>query len=184
MRTFRETLDALRADFAVNTATEPRVTLVIWRLGQTGHVRRDALGFALRRTHGLLNAVWTRSIIGADLPRSVPAGPGLRLPHEARGTILHPASRIGAGVTLYHQVTLGVRGGSQAPVLEDGAYVGAGAKLIGPITIGAGSSIGANAVVLADVPAGQTWVGVPARPVTRRAGTASTASATGAAEPA
>lgn len=168
MLTYRETVEALRADFAVNSATAARVTLVVWRIGQAGHGRRDRRGFALRRVHGVLNQVWVRGFIGADLPRSVSVGPGLRLPHEGRGVILSPFSSIGSGVTLYHQVTLGVAGSERAaPVLADGCYVGAGAKLIGRVTVGVGSSVGANAVVTHDVPDGQTWVGVPARPLRR-----------------
>ena len=168
MLSVREALERLRADFVVNPSPLPRVTLVVWRIGQAGHGRPGAGGFLLRRVHDALNHVWVRGFIGAELPRSVPAGPGLRIPHEARGVILSPFSEIGAGVTIYHQVTLGVRGGpTNAPHLADGAYVGAGAKLIGPVTVGRASSVGANAVVTHDVPDGEVWVGVPARPVQR-----------------
>jgi serine O-acetyltransferase len=157
----REVAATLRRDFAQNPAAEPRVTLTVWRVGQAAHGRRGVLFFLIRRLHGFLDLVWTRSMIGAELPRSVPAGPGLRLPHAGRGTILHPSTRIGAGVTLYHQVTVGVRGGGRAATIEDGVYIGAGAKIIGQITLGAGCRVGANAVVLKDVPGGGTAVGVP-----------------------
>lgn len=172
MKTFDQTVADLRADFAVNAGTAARVTLVVWRIGQAGHGRRDLTGFGLRRLHGVLNQLWTRGFIGADLPRSVHVGPGLRIPHEARGTVLSPFSQIGAGVTLYHQVTLGVRGRplDRAPHLADRSYIGAGAKVIGPVTVGVGSSVGANAVVTHDVPDGETWVGVPARPRVSRSG--------------
>jgi serine O-acetyltransferase len=63
-------------------------------------------------------------------------------------------------------VTIGLRAGNFAgPVLQENVNVGTGAKLIGPVTVGAGATIGANAVVLSDVPAGATVVGAPARPV-------------------
>ena len=81
-------------------------------------------------------------------------------------------SIIGAEVTIYHGVTLGGRGEAQDvrrhPALGDGVVVGAGAKLLGPITVGAGARIGANAVVLEDVPAGATYGGIPARPLQTR----------------
>jgi serine O-acetyltransferase len=158
----REVAATLRTDFALNPAPEPRMTLTVWRVGQAAHGRRGIAFFLIRRLHGLLDLVWTRSMIGAELPRSVPAGPGLRLPHAGRGTILHPSTRIGAGVTLYHQVTVGVRGAGRAATIEDGVYIGAGAKIIGQLTLGTSCRVGANAVVLKDVPPGGTAVGVPA----------------------
>jgi serine O-acetyltransferase len=76
-------------------------------------------------------------------------------------------------VTLYHQVTLGVSGGAVPPTVEDGAYIGAGAKIVGAISIGEHAKVGANAVVVRDVPAGVTVGGIPARPlVPRKSGTA------------
>ncbi len=65
------------------------------------------------------------------------------------------------------QVTLGQTGDSGAPTVEEDAYIGAGAKVIGEITIGARARIGANAVVLKDVPPDATAVGVPARIILR-----------------
>jgi serine O-acetyltransferase len=73
-------------------------------------------------------------------------------------------------VTLRHGVTLGLRrtGVPGAPVVCDGVDIGAGAKILGPVHIGDGAVIGANAVVLCDVPAGSLAVGVPARIKRRR----------------
>lgn len=106
-----------------------------------------------------------RVLCGVDLPLSVQAGPGLRLPHGARGTIIHPDSKIGSNATIYHGVTLGVdgRGGVEAPTLGDCVYIGAGAVFLGGVHIGAGAKVGANAVVMIDVPEGRTAVGMPAR---------------------
>lgn len=161
----RETVRLLRADFAVNEPTDARATIAVWRLGQAAHGLPGPVGFALRRLHGVLDLLWTRIVIGAELPRSVPAGPGLILRHAGRGLILFPTATLGSDVTLFHQVTLGVRGGMQAPHLADRSYVGAGAKVIGPITLGEGCRVGANAVVTRDVEPGTTVVGIPARPV-------------------
>jgi serine O-acetyltransferase len=67
---------------------------------------------------------------------------------------------IGHGVVIGHQVTLGGRDASfEAPDIEDGVYIGAGAKILGGVTVGRGATVGANAVVTRDVPAGATVVG-------------------------
>jgi len=155
-----------RGDLPLNPHWEPRTTLAIWRLGQTVHDQPGATAFLLRRVHGVLDGVWTRAVIGAELPRSASAGARLRLPHSGRGVILHPSCSLGDDVTLYHGVTLGVTGGSRPPVVGNGAYIGAGAKVIGQVSVGNQAKIGANAVVLRDVAAGTTVGGVPARPLT------------------
>lgn len=103
-------------------------------------------------------------LIGAEIPSGTRIGRNLRLPHGGRGVIVHPASRIGDDVTIYHQVTIGVRGSeNDAPVIEDGVYIGAKASILGPVRVGTGARIGAGAVVLEDVPDGATAAGVPAR---------------------
>jgi serine O-acetyltransferase len=74
--------------------------------------------------------------------------------------------RIGAGAVLGPFVTIGLRAGDfNGPTLERGVQVGTGAKIIGPVRVGAGARIGANAVVVQDVAGGDTVVGIPARPV-------------------
>jgi serine O-acetyltransferase len=103
---------------------------------------------------------------GFDVPPSTPIGPGLYVPHPV-GTVLS-AERIGANVTLISSITVGMRGEGEFPVLEDGVFVGAGARILGRVTVGANAKIGANAVVLSDVPADATAVGVPARVLTPR----------------
>ncbi len=82
------------------------------------------------------------------------------------GVVIGETAVIGDDVTLYHGVTLGGTSwnkGKRHPTLEDGVVIGAGAKVLGPITIGAGAKVGSNAVVVKDVPAGATAVGNPAR---------------------
>ncbi len=73
---------------------------------------------------------------------------------------------VGDDVTLYHGVTLGGtswKPGKRHPTLEDGVLVGCGAKILGPITVGAGARVGANSVVISDVPPEVTVVGIPGR---------------------
>lgn len=98
---------------------------------------------------------------GIELTPAVPIGPGLYLAHTT-GTTLN-ARRIGSRVELQGGITVGQRNGSSPPTIEDGALLGAGCRIIGAVTIGPDARIGANAVVLMDVPAGATAVGVPAR---------------------
>ena len=79
-------------------------------------------------------------------------------------------AEIGDDVTLYHGVTLGGttwRKGKRHPTIEDNVVVGAGAKILGPITVGKNARVGSNAVVLKDVAQGATMVGIPAREVRR-----------------
>nr|WP_286131310.1 MULTISPECIES: hypothetical protein [Actinomycetes] len=112
---------------------------------------------------GVVADVLLRLVCGAEIPRSVEIGPGLRLPHGGRGVVIHWRSRISAGVTIYHGVTLGVSGPDQgAPVVDSDAYIGTGACVLGGITVGANARVGANAVVLTSVPPHSTAVGVPA----------------------
>jgi len=91
--------------------------------------------------------------IGLALPKTV------FLPHPM-GIVIHGGALIGDDVVIGHQVTLGGRDlTSAAPQVEDGVYIGAGAKILGGVRIGRGATIGANAVVTKDVPAGATVVG-------------------------
>lgn len=89
-------------------------------------------------------------------------GPGLFVAH-GHGTSL-AAARIGANCYVHQGVTIGWDyKGERGPIIGDDVFVGAGAAILGPVTVGNGARIGANAVVLCDVPAGATAVGVPAR---------------------
>ena len=110
-------------------------------------------------------------MFGIEVPTRLSIGPGLVLPHT-QGTILGAAS-IGANVTLFQQVTLGARTAdfsfdpAKRPRVMDGAVISAGAKVLGPVLIGERVVVGANAVVLIDVPADCLAVGVPARVIRR-----------------
>lgn len=98
---------------------------------------------------------------GLDIPPSVPIGPGLYVPHPV-GTVVM-AERIGTNVTLVSGITIGMRETPVFPRIGNDVFVGAGARVLGNLSVGDGAKIGANSVVLKDVPAGATAVGVPAR---------------------
>lgn len=110
-------------------------------------------------------------LFGIEVPARLSIGPGLVIPHT-QGTIIG-AGHIGTNVTIYQQVTLGAKFADfgydvrQRPHVCDGVVLTAGAKVIGPVRIGERAVIGANAVVLSDVPADSVAVGVPARIVER-----------------
>lgn len=116
--------------------------------------------FLRRKLAVLRHRIWS-VITGADIPLNSQIAGGLQLPHP-NGVVVHPGSEIGPNCLLFQQVTLGARAG-RAPRLGGNVVVGAGAKLLGGIRIGDDARIGANAVVLRDVPAGATSVGIPAR---------------------
>lgn len=126
----------------------------IYRLARWSHVHRVRLLPTLLER---LNMV----LFGLELGPSIPIGPGLYIPHPWGTTVM--ARRIGANATFIHAITIGMRQEEEFPVLGDGVFIGAGARILGGIKLGDDCSIGANAVVIADVPVGATAVGVPAR---------------------
>ena len=105
----------------------------------------------------------TRFFTGIEIHPGAKIGKRFFIDH-GMGVVIGETSEIGQDVTLYHGVTLGgvsFQKGKRHPTIEDGVVVGAGAKILGPITIGACSRIGANAVVVKNVPEDSVVVGVP-----------------------
>ena len=108
-----------------------------------------------------------RALTGIEIHPAARIGEGLFIDHGA-GVVIGETVTIGDGVTLYQGVTLGGTGfetGKRHPTVQDNVTIGSGAKLLGPIEIGHGSKIGANSVVVRDVPPNSTVVGVPGHPV-------------------
>ncbi len=109
---------------------------------------------------------------GIEIHPGARIGKGFFIDH-GMGVVIGETAEVGPNVTLYHGVTLGGtswKKGKRHPTLEENVVVGAGAKILGPITIGARTRIGANAVVVKDVPPDSVVVGIPGR-VTHRHGT-------------
>ena len=157
----------LAADLPRNHAPSARLTLVIQRCGQVLYRRRGLRAFVLRRLVQVADSVWTRGVIGAEIPTCVWIGPGLRLPHAGRGIVMHPTVEVGAGCTIYHRVSLGVRDERGGPRVGDDVEIGTGAAILGPITVADGCRVGANAVLVTDTEPGTNYGGVPARALTR-----------------
>ena len=106
-----------------------------------------------------------RAFTGIEIHPGAKIGRRFFIDH-GMGVVIGETAEIGDDVTLYHGVTLGGtswKEGKRHPTLGNGVVVGAGAKILGPITIGDGAKIGSNAVVVKDVPAGATAAGIPAR---------------------
>jgi len=108
-----------------------------------------------------------RIVTGVEIHPAAQIGKEFFIDHGA-GVVIGETARIGARVTLYQGVTLGGTGfqrGKRHPTLGDNVTVGSGAKLLGPIAVGDGAKVGANTVVVEDVPPGATVVGNPGHPV-------------------
>jgi serine O-acetyltransferase len=148
--TFRDLLKAL--------FTDGTFAMVVYRLMQAS----QRLGLVpLTMLFNKLNAVCAACIIG----RGAEFGPEFVLVHS-QGVVINGKVKGGRNVMLEHQVTIGADRDA-SPVLGDEVFVGAGAKIIGGVRVGNRVKVGANAVVVDDVPDDSTVVGVPARPVGR-----------------
>lgn len=132
-------------------------------------------------THRVAHALWdsgvpffprvlaytSRSITGIEIHPAASIGSDFFIDHGS-GVVIGETSEIGDRVTLFQGVTLGGTGfarGKRHPTLEDNVTVGSGAKLLGPVTVGQNSKVGANTVVIEDVPPQTTVVGNPGHPV-------------------
>ena len=139
--------------------TDGTFAMVVYRLmqaSQNAHLGPLAMIF------NKINVIFGQCTIG----RNAQFGPGFVLIHS-QGVVINTSVRGGSGVKIEHQVTIGAEE-RLSPVLGDDVFIGAGAKVIGACTIGSRVRIGANAVVIKDVPDGNTAVGIPARNIQRK----------------
>jgi serine O-acetyltransferase len=123
------------------------------------------VGWVRRKLAVLAHRFWS-VVTQAEIDLNAPIGGGLLIPHP-NGIVIHPDVEIGPNCLIFQQVTLG-QGRGGVPRLGGHVDIGAGAKVLGPVSVGDHAVIGANAVVLCDVPSGMMAVGVPARIVPRR----------------
>lgn len=124
--------------------------------------RGDLLGEVVSRAWVLPHRFWS-SVLAVDIPINAKLGGGLILLH-GQGVVVHADAEVGPNCLIAQGVTLGVNERTgQAPRLGGRVDVGPGAKILGGVTIGDNAKIGANAVVLQDVPPGALAVGIPAR---------------------
>jgi serine O-acetyltransferase len=136
----------------------------VWRMKVRPKLLRAPLSVAYRALFRFV-----RNVYGIEVPYSATIGRRVVLEHQ-HGIVVHGDTVIGDDCIIRQGVTLGVRrlnGISDAPTLGHRVTVGAGAKILGKVRIGDGADIGANAVVLSDVPEGALVVGIPARVVRR-----------------
>jgi serine O-acetyltransferase len=174
--TLRRVAGELRRDIAAAHDRDPAArgvssleVLVAWPGVQALLAHR--LAYALRE-HRVpvaprLLALLSRSFTNIEIHPCAEIGDGLFIDHGT-GVVIGETAEVGHNVTMYQGVTLGGTGfatGKRHPTVEDNVTIGSGAKLLGPITIGHGAKIGANAVVIHDVPPNSTVVGNPGHPV-------------------
>jgi serine O-acetyltransferase len=137
-----------------------RKLLLAIRRYQHWRARTGIVAASMRKWLVLRHRFWT-IVSGAEIPLNCTIGGGLLIPHP-NGIVIHYGAVIGVNCLIFQQVTVGTRGDDGAPIIEGHVDIGAGAKILGPVHLGAHATIGANAVVIADVPGGSVAVGVPA----------------------
>jgi serine acetyltransferase len=109
----------------------------------------------------------TTVLYGIEIGNEIELGDGVNFAHTL-GTVIGGTSKVGARVKFMGNNTVGTAKDNGCPIIEDDVVVGCGARILGPIRIGRGAFIGANAVVLSDVPAGAIMSGIPAKEHRRR----------------
>lgn len=151
----RNVFEVLTTYPGVHAVLAHRVSHVLWSMGLKWLAR--------------LNSTLARWLTGVEIHPAARIGRRFFIDH-GMGVVIGETAEIGDDCTLYHGVTLGGtswNAGKRHPTLANDVVVGAGAKVLGPITLGKGARVGSNAVVVKDVPEGATVVGVPGRIVSK-----------------
>lgn len=169
----RRAIDEVRADLDAAIARDPAVDSRV-------EMALASPGLHAIWTHRVSHSMWkrggrwklparmlsqaSRAVTGVEIHPGAQIGKRFFIDH-GMGVVIGETAEIGNDVMMYNDVNLGGRTFAKVkrhPTLADGVTVGAGARILGPVTVGAGSAVGANAVVVKDVPAQSTAVGVPA----------------------
>ena len=177
---FKMILQDIDAVIARDPATHSRFEAILCSAGLQAIIAHRGCHWLWNRNFRLLARVLAQAVrflTGVEIHPAARIGKGFFIDH-GMGVVIGETTEIGNNVTLYHGVTLGGVAAfdkhgkitaKRHPTLGDNVVVGAGAQILGPIVIGNDAKIGANAVVLKDVAAGQTVVGVPAHKTQHRA---------------
>ena len=166
-KTLKEEIDSV---FGRDPAVRSRLEVILCYPGFHAILFYRASHWLWRRDVKLLGRFIShigRFLTGIEIHPGATIGRRFFIDH-GMGVVVGETAEIGDDVTLYHGVTLGGTTwskGKRHPTLGDNVVVGAGAKILGPVTVGEGAAVGSNAVVVKDVPPGTTVVGIPARVV-------------------
>lgn len=110
---------------------------------------------------------YIRVIYSCDLPVNLKLGKGVVLKHNGLGVVIHPKAIVGENTQIYQNVSIAGRNNSGTPIIGKNVFIGCGACILGGISIGDNVSIGANSVVISNIPSDSVVVGIPGKVIAR-----------------
>jgi serine O-acetyltransferase len=170
---FRRLLEDIDSYMVRDPAARSRIEVILCYSGYHALLFYRFANLAWRRKFHLIGRLisnFARFITGIEIHPGAEIGQRFFIDH-GMGVVIGETSEIGDDVTVYQGVTLGgtsLEKGKRHPTIGDGVIIGSGAQVLGPLIVSEGARIGANAVVLKDVPQGATMVGIPAKIVMGR----------------
>jgi serine O-acetyltransferase len=152
---------AARGDTGARSIASSVLSTDSFRITALNRIRESSRAWHVPLVNHLLRVVQT-AVLGVEIGKEVTLGRGVYFVHPL-GVVIGGDARIGDRVRFYGNNTVGTAKDNGYPIIEDDVWIGAGARILGPVRVGARSRIGANAVVLDDVPPDSVAVGIPAR---------------------